>query len=133
MLYGYQNVETLEILTEIVFLINFGQISNLGCVTHFRVAQHDHEIGARGISLQKPSVLDSGRPQWGGQPWSRLRMSPTIVSNIEDFAIFRNDTRNSLGEVYGGARVWQESCAWGRDETYKQKRARLTYGKLGVS
>ena len=22
-----------------------------------------------------------------------------------------------LGELYGGARVWQESCAWGRDYT----------------
>ena len=26
------------------------------------------------------------------------------------------DTGYSLGEVYGGARVWQESCAWGRDK-----------------
>ena len=74
MLYGYQNEETLEILTEIVFLTNFGQISNLGCVTHFRVLQHDHEIGARGISLQKPSVHDSGRPQCEGEPWSKCFM-----------------------------------------------------------
>ena len=117
MLYGYQNEETLEILTEIVFLTNFGQISKLRCVTHFRVLQHDHEIGARGISLQKPSVDDSGRPQCEGHPRSRLRMPPTIVSNIEDFAFFL-DTRNRLGEVYGAARVWQESCAWGRDNPY---------------
>ena len=114
MLYGYQNEETLEILTEIVFLTNFGQISKLRCVTHFRVLQHDHEIGARGISLQKPSVHDSGRPQCEGEPWSRLRMSPTTLSDIEDFAIFLH-TRYRLGEVCGGARVWQESCAWGRD------------------
>ena len=68
----------------------------------------------RGISLRKPSVHASGRPQSEGERWSRVRHPPTIVSNIEDFAISRY-TRNSLGEVYGGARVWQESCAWGRE------------------
>ena len=112
MLYGYQNEETLEILTEIVFLINFCQISKLRCVTHFRVTHHDHEIGARGISLQNPLVHDSGRLQCEGEPWSRLRMSPTMLSDIEDFVIFRN-TRYRLGGVYGGARAWPESCAWG--------------------
>ena len=42
----------------------------------------------RGISLQKPSVPDWGRPQCEGELWRRLRISRTIVSNIEDFAIF---------------------------------------------
>ena len=44
-------------------------------------------------------------------------MSPTIVSDFMEIEIFRYYyTRNRLGEVYGGARVWQESCAWGRDK-----------------
>ena len=43
-------------------------------------------------------------------------MSPTIVSDFMEIEIFRYYyTGDRLGEVYGGARVWQESCAWGRD------------------
>ena len=116
MVYRSLNEGNLEILTEIVFLTNFGQISKLRCVTHFRVLQHDHEIGARGIWVQKPSVHDSGRPQCEGDLWSRLRTSPTTLSNIMEIAIFDIwSGRDRLGEVYGGARVWQESCAWGRE------------------
>ena len=47
---------------------------------------------ARGISLQKPSVPDWGRPQCEGKLWRRLRITLTIVSNIEDFAIFADVT-----------------------------------------
>ena len=89
---------------------------NFDYVTLFRVLQHDHEIGGRGIWLQKPSVHDSGRPQCEGDLWSRLRTSPTTLSNIMEIAIFEIwPGRDRLGEVYGGARVWQGSCAWGRD------------------
>ena len=115
MIYRYQNDENLDILTEIVILTSFGQISKFRSCVHFQSAPHGHEIPARGISLQKPSVHDWGRPQCAGELWRRLRITPTIVSNIEDFTIFLH-TRYRLGEVYGGARVWQESCAWGRDK-----------------
>ena len=82
----------------------------------FRVLQHDHEFGGRGIWLQKPSIHDSGRPQRDVDLWSRLRTSPTTLSNIMEITIFEIwPGRDRLGEVYGGARVWQESCAWGRD------------------
>ena len=84
----------------------------------------------RGISLQKPSVHDWGRPQCEGELWRRLRITPTIVSNIEDFEIFRyDDTRYRLGEVYGGARVCQESCAWGRDKKTQKRDFLLFLGK----
>ena len=86
----------------------------LSTIFQLKVLQHDHEIVVRGISLQKPSVHDSGRPQCEGELWSRVRISPTIVSNIMEIVIFP-DTGYRLGESYGGARVWQESCAWGRD------------------
>ena len=81
------------------------------------MAQHDHEMLVRGISLQKPSVRDSARPQCEYELENRVAHPPTMLSNIEDFAIFPN-IGNSLGEVCGGARVWQESCAWGRDKIF---------------
>ena len=92
MVYRCQNVENLVILIEIAILTDFHQISKIRCVTHFRVLQHDHEIAGRGISLQKPSVHDSGRPQCDGEPWSRLGTHSTTLSNIEDFAIFPDGT-----------------------------------------
>ncbi len=115
MVYRYQNEENLEMLTEMTIFTDFGQISKIEFLAHSRLLQRDHEMVVRGISLQKPSVHDSGGLQCEGEPWSRLRMSPTIVSNIEDFAIFLH-TRYRLAEVYGGARVWQDSCAWGREK-----------------
>ena len=101
-------------MTEITILLNFARSRKLSCVAHSRVLQGDHEMVVRGISVRKRSVHNSGGPQFEGEPWSRLGTPPTIVSNIEDFVIFLH-TRYSLGEVCGGARVWQESCAWGRD------------------
>ena len=88
MVYRYQNEENLDILTEIVILTDFGQISKFRSCVHFQSAPHGHEIHAGRISLQKPSVHDWGRPQCEGELWRRLRITPTIVSNIEDFAIF---------------------------------------------
>ena len=88
MVYRYQNEENLEILTEIVILTNFVQISKFRSCVHFQSAPHGHEMPGRGISLQKPSVHDWGRPQYAGELWGRLRITPTIVSNIEHFAIF---------------------------------------------
>ena len=70
----------------------FGQITKFGSCVHFQSAPHGHEIPARGISLQKPSVHDWGRPQCQGKRWRRLRITPTIASNIDDFAIFPDVT-----------------------------------------
>ena len=120
MLYGCQNEETLEILTEIVILTDFGQISKFLLLNIFQSTPHDHEMPGRGIWLQNPSVPDRGRPQCEGKLWRRLRITRTIVSNIEDFAIFSfwPATRYRLGEVYGGARLWQESWAWRREKAW---------------
>ena len=118
MVYRCQNVENLEILIEIAILMDFHQISKIRCVTHFRVLQHDHEIAGRGISLQKPSVHDLGRPQCDGEPWSRLGTLSTILSNIEDFAILpdvtawlKSTVERGFGRKVapGGAKIF--SCA----------------------
>ena len=66
MVYRHKNEENLEILTEIVILTDFGQISKFRSCVHFQSAPHGHEIPARGISPQKPSVHDWGRPQYVG-------------------------------------------------------------------
>ena len=50
--------------------------------------------------------------------WNRL----TRPRKTQKTYIFRDDIRNSLGEVYGGARVWQESCAWGREKVHNAYR-----------
>ena len=99
MVYRYQNEENPEILTEIAIWSILVQIPKFLSCVHFQNAPHGHEIPARGISLQKPSVHDWGRPQYAGEPWRRLRIPPTIVSNIENFTIFRiSPGRYSLGE-----------------------------------
>ena len=64
----------------------------------------------RGIFFYENAGNVGGRPQPEGEVWSRLQ---TVRKTLKT-DIFR-DIRYSLGEVYGGARVWQESCAWGRD------------------
>ena len=69
-------------------------------------AQHDHEIVVRGISLQKPSVHDSGRLQCEGEVWSRLTTAPSMLLNFIEIAIFL-DTGDRLGEVYR----WSEGLA----------------------
>ena len=92
MVYRNQNAENLEILTEIVILIDFGQISKFLLLNIFQSTPHDHEMPGRGISPPKPSEHDWGKPQCAGEPWSRLRITPTILSNIADFAIFPNVT-----------------------------------------
>ena len=77
---------------------------DLRCLTHFRVLQHDHEIVVRGISLQKPSVHYSGRPQCEGELWSRLRMPPTI----EKSCFLRNYIHRGQA---GGSLRWSEGLA----------------------
>ena len=67
--------------------------------------QQEHELVVRGIWLEKPSGHVLGKPQPEGELWSRLQ-TPREKSKTY---IFRDDTRYSLGEVYGGARVCQEA------------------------
>ena len=92
MVYRYQNEENLEILPEIMILADFGQIPKFRSCVHFQSAPPDHEMPGRGISVQKPSVHNWGRPQYAGEHWRRLRTTPTTVSNIEDFAILPDVT-----------------------------------------
>ena len=66
----------------------------------------------RGILLDNLSGHVVGRPQPEGELWSRLQR-PRKKTKTDILGYYIGD---SLGEVYGGARVWQESCAWGRDK-----------------
>ena len=88
MVYRHKSEENLEILTEIMIWADLARHRNFGFVDNAKMLTHDHEMPARGISVQKPSVHDRGRPQCEGELWSRLRITPTIVSNIENFAFF---------------------------------------------
>ena len=100
--YHNENEENLEILTEIIILTDFDQISKFLLLNIFQSAPHDHAMPGRGISLQKPSEHDWGRPQCTGELWSRLRMSPTIVLNTGNFGIFRPVTARGKSMVERG-------------------------------
>ena len=48
----------------------------------------DHPMGAHRKSLQKPSQLTSATSETEGEQQRRLARTPTMSTNIEDFAIF---------------------------------------------
>ena len=66
----------------------------------------------RGIFFNENSGKVVGKPEPENERWNRF--APSRKTQKTD--IFP-DIRYSLGEVYGGARVWQESCAWGREKS----------------
>ena len=91
MVYRYQNEENLEILTEIVILTDFGQISKIEMSVTLQStpawAMKSWSAGFRSRNLQYTTRAGHSAKENSGVGCA---CTPTIVSNIEDFAIFRN-------------------------------------------
>ena len=126
MVYRCQNVENPVILTEITILIDFRQISKIRVDDTFQGAPAwPWNYGPRDLApetfstrLGQVTVRRRTLESIGNTPNHRL-----VLWENRDFA-----GRNSLAEVYGGARVCQESCAWGRDnKTYNLKKYNMHF------
>ena len=109
MVWHAQIEEKLEILLKITILIGFGRHRRFRKLKIFKM-----KIGGPRDFFYENSGKVVGKPEPENERWNRLT-TPRKTQKTYIFPDTHTHTRNSLGEVYGGARVWQESCAWGRD------------------